>query len=94
MDFVLHPRSGSRKGRVHQAFDEQDADVAFALGQQLGLKPSTLRTWFNHWRRMDKATQPKQAAKPKGRKDGKAKGKAIEKVIRDNRQTVKAEQVA
>jgi len=41
-------QAGSRKGGVHQAFDEQDADVAFALGQQLGLKPSTLKTWFNH----------------------------------------------
>jgi len=78
-------QAGSRKGRVHHAFDEQDADVAFALGQQLGLKPSTLRTWFNHWRRTEKPSQPKQAAKPKGKKDGKAKGRKVEKTTKEDR---------
>ena len=84
----------SRKGRVHQAFDEQDADVALALGQQLGLKPSTLRTWFNHWRRADKPSQPKQAPKPKGRKDGKVKGKPATKTNEGDRQAVRAGQAA
>ena len=85
---------GSRKGRIHQAFDEQDAEAAFALGQQLGLKPSTLKTWFNHWRRADKPSQPKQAATPKGKKTGTAKGVKTAKVTKDNRQKVESEQTA
>ena len=86
--------AASRKGSVHQAFDEQDADVAFALGQQLGLKPSTLKTWFNQWRRINNPSQPEEAVKPKGKKDGKAKGAKTAKVSKDNRQEVETEQTA
>lgn len=60
----------------------------------LGLKPSTLRTWFGSWRRMGEASQSKQAVKPKARKDGKAKGVKTAKVSKDNRQTVEAERAA
>ena len=55
----------------NRAYDEQGADVAYAMGLKLELKPSTLRTWFNHWRRMDKAAAaPKAAPKPKAQGQG------------------------
>jgi hypothetical protein len=44
---------GSRKGRVHEAYDKQGGDAAQALGVKLGLKESTLRTWMATWRRAD-----------------------------------------
>ena len=50
------------------------------MDTQLELKHSTLRTWFNHWRRTGKPSQPKQAAKPKGKKDGKVKGSKASKL--------------
>jgi len=56
----------------------------------MGLKPSTLKAWFNHWRRADKPSQSKRAAKPKGKKDGKAKGVKIAKTDNGGRQTVNA----
>ena len=88
-------QAGSRKGRVHQAFDEQDADVALALGQQLGLKPSTLKTWFATWARDAKAEQAKAAAKAKaGKKTGQPRGAKVAKVEANGRQSVEAEKAA
>jgi hypothetical protein len=42
---------GSRKGRMHEAYDKQGGDAAQTLGVKLGLKASTLRTWMATWRR-------------------------------------------
>jgi hypothetical protein len=43
---------GSRKGKVHQLFDEQGAEAAWVLGLKLKLKEGTLRSWFAAWKRV------------------------------------------
>jgi hypothetical protein len=58
----------SRKSQVHDLHDKQGAEQAWTLGLKLGLKPSTLRTWFGTWRRdaakaTPKATMKKASAK-------------------------------
>lgn len=40
---------GSRKGDVHRLFDQKGREVARATGENLGLKPATLRKWFTTW---------------------------------------------
>jgi hypothetical protein len=42
---------GSRKGKVHEAFDKHGQDTAWTLGLKLGLKQGTLRSWFAQWLR-------------------------------------------
>ncbi len=37
--------AGSRKGRVHQAFDEEGSSAAKALAEDLGIKDTSFRTW-------------------------------------------------
>ena len=44
-------KEGSRKGKVHQLFDEQGAEAAWVLGLKLKLKEGTLRSWFAAWKR-------------------------------------------
>jgi hypothetical protein len=41
--------AGSRKGKVHCSFDEQELEAAWDLGRKLRLKESTLRIWFRAW---------------------------------------------
>jgi hypothetical protein len=53
--------AGSRKGKVHEAYDRQGGDAAFTLAQKLGLKPSTARAWMAFWKRTD---PPKVTSKP------------------------------
>ena len=55
---------GSRKGKVHAVFDEQDEATAFTLGQKLKLKDGTLRSWFMVWRRVSKPTKAAKAPRP------------------------------
>ena len=50
-DYGVH-KEGSRKGKVHQLFDEQGAEAAWVLGLKLKLKQSTLRSWFAAWKRL------------------------------------------
>jgi hypothetical protein len=45
-------KEGSRKGKVHQLFDEQGAEAAWVLGIKLKLKEGTLRSWFAAWKRL------------------------------------------
>ena len=45
-------QEGSRKGKVHQLFDEQGAEAAWVLGLKLKLKEGTLRSWFAAWKRL------------------------------------------
>jgi hypothetical protein len=45
-------KEGSRKGKVHQLFDEQGAEAAWVLGLKLKLKEGTLRSWFAAWKRL------------------------------------------
>ena len=49
--YVSH-KDGSRKGKVHQLFDEQGAEAAWVLGIKLKLKEGTLRSWFAAWKRV------------------------------------------
>ena len=61
---------GSRKGKVHTCFVEQDEATAFTLGQRLKLKDGTLRSWFGMWNRAAKpAKTSKVAAKFKSREE-------------------------
>ena len=50
-----HHKPGSRKGRVHELFDNEGPEAAWTLGRRLKLKEGTLRSWFGTWRRADKA---------------------------------------
>lgn len=54
----------SRKSKVRELFDEQGPDAAWTLGAKLGLKQSSLRSWFSTWRRLakNKPTDMKAAA--------------------------------
>ena len=59
-------KPGSRKGVIHQLFDEEGDDTAWTRGKREGLKESTLRGWFAAWRsekpKLKRAT-PKANAK-------------------------------
>jgi hypothetical protein len=53
---------GSRKSKVHEAFDKKGSEVAWTLGQRLKLKEGTLRSWFGAWARdTGKATPAKKS---------------------------------
>jgi hypothetical protein len=54
---------GSRKGKVHEAFDQQGAEVAWTLGHKLKLKPGTLRSWFAFWKRQQGKSKDQAPAK-------------------------------
>jgi hypothetical protein len=57
---------GSRKGVVHQLYDEQGAEVAWTRGLKLKLKESSLRSWFSRWGEPAKVSKPAaKATKPK-----------------------------
>lgn len=47
-------KPGRRKGQVHELFDSQGPEAAWTLGCKLGLKESTLRSWFATWKRLAK----------------------------------------
>jgi hypothetical protein len=65
-------RPGSRKGTIHQLFEEQGVETAWTRGIKLRLKESTLRTWFHRWGAPAKAKGPsKPAAKAKAPKPAK-----------------------
>jgi hypothetical protein len=52
-------KEGSRKGKVHQLFDEQGSEAAWVLGLKLQLKASTLRSWFAAWKRLHSKSKNK-----------------------------------
>ncbi|QPC43887.1 hypothetical protein HW532_15035 [Kaustia mangrovi] len=43
--------AGSRKEQVHKAYDQKGHEAAMKLGQKLGLKDGTLKSWMGTWRR-------------------------------------------
>lgn len=47
---VSNHRDGSRKSRIHRIFDAKGADVAMRVGKRIGLKDTTLRSWFSQFR--------------------------------------------
>jgi hypothetical protein len=56
-------QAGSRKGRIHQLFDEEGADVAWTAGLRAKLAENTLRSWFAYWNRSKPAAAKKPAVK-------------------------------
>jgi len=55
---------GSRKQRVHEMHDQDGVDAAWTYGQKIGLKQSTLTSWFAIWRRRaEQGAKPTKAAK-------------------------------
>ena len=54
---------GSRKSKIHEAYDKHNAETAWTLGRKLKLKEGTLRTWFGAWKRTDDKSK-KGKAKP------------------------------
>jgi hypothetical protein len=54
-----HHKEGSRKGKVHQLFDEQGAESAWVLGLKLKFKEGTLRSWFAAWKRLQSNSKDK-----------------------------------
>ena len=58
---------GSRKGKVHELFDEQGPEAAWTLGLKLKLKEGTLRSWFGQWKRADEKAKPKAKPAPKSK---------------------------
>jgi hypothetical protein len=51
--------AGSRKGTIHELFDKEGGDVAWTRGLKIGLKPSTLRSWFAAWTRLQSGSKDK-----------------------------------
>jgi hypothetical protein len=72
---------GSRKGKVHAAFDEQDEATAFTLGQRLKLKDNTLRSWFLVWRRASKSTTKPAKAKVEAKPTKTTDNKPVEATV-------------
>jgi hypothetical protein len=60
-------REGSRKSKVHALFDSAGAAPAFTLGLKLGLKPSSLHTFFSKWRVEDVQAALAKNAKAKAK---------------------------
>jgi hypothetical protein len=59
---------GSRKGKVHELFDQQGAEAAWTLGtSKLKLKPGTLRSWFGQWRAASVKSKPKAKPAPRSK---------------------------
>jgi hypothetical protein len=59
---AVEHKEGSRKGTIHELYKAEGRETAWTRGLKIGLKPSTLRTWFGHWHRADApATKPKAA---------------------------------
>jgi hypothetical protein len=63
----------SRKSKVRACFDAKGREAAFSLGEKLGLKKGTTRTWCATWQR-EKPVKAKAKAKvkPKAAADGDA----------------------
>ena len=69
----------SRKAKVKALFNVKDPAPAWTLGRKLGLKESTLTSWFGFWRREQvKAAAEKRKAKPKVAKPKATKEKAMQ----------------
>jgi hypothetical protein len=67
-------KAGSRKGTIHELHDKEGAEVAWTRGLKMGLKQSTLRTWFAFWARQGndaaaKKVRTNSAAAPINRSD-------------------------
>lgn len=62
--------AGSRKGKVHEAFDKKGSEVAWTPGRKLKLKEGTLRSWFGAWQRdKGKPATKKSPTKKKAQTD-------------------------
>ena len=77
---------GSRKKKVFDLFvnAKEGPDVAWGLGQKLGLKPNTLRSWFSSWRsvRPDDAKAKVAKAKAEPKKVAKVAAKAKVRTVK------------
>jgi transposase-like protein len=61
----MQTTGGYRKHKVRELFNTQGVEAAWVLGRKLGLKQSSLRVWFNQWKREGKASKKaKPATKP------------------------------
>jgi hypothetical protein len=61
----MQTTGGYRKHKVRELFNTQGLEAAWVLGRKLGLKDSSLRVWFNQWKREVKASnKAKPATKP------------------------------
>jgi hypothetical protein len=47
-------KEGSRKGKVHELFNNEGPEAAWVLGLKLKLKENTLRSWFASWKRLER----------------------------------------
>ena len=55
-------KAGSRKGRVHEHFDQYGEAAAITFGTKLGLASTTVSSWIGTW----KKTPDKVTKEPKG----------------------------
>jgi hypothetical protein len=67
--------AGSRKGVIHELFDKEGMEVAWTRGRKMGLKESSLRSWFARWGggkkpapKVSKPATAKPEVKPKAAK--------------------------
>jgi hypothetical protein len=73
---------GSRKGTIHQLYDEEGVEVAWTRGLKMKLKESSLRSWFARWGG-GKKPAPKVMTKPMATKpEVKPKAKKAAKVVK------------
>jgi transposase-like protein len=49
--FVLNHRDGSRKSKVHAKFNSKGPEVAKKFAQKLGIKDTTINSWFSQFRK-------------------------------------------
>jgi hypothetical protein len=60
----MQTTGGYRKHKVRELFDTQGVEAAWVLGRKLGLKESSLRVWFNTWRKEGPITKINPATRP------------------------------
>lgn len=80
-------RAGSAMGAVHKVFDERGKDAAKKKGEDLGLKPHTVRAAISLWER-----KIFSRSAPSGKKAKKAK--KVARVARKTGKAAKAKKVA
>jgi hypothetical protein len=57
-------KAGSRKGQVHDVFNQKGSDEAVTVGVKLGLKEGTVRSWVKEWSRGTPVTVKRAAEGP------------------------------
>ncbi len=74
-------RAGSRKGEIHEVYDEKGREAAMKRGEKLGLTEGTLKNWIQTWKREDGETTPrkKKSSSEKSSKSDKKSNKVDKK---------------